>query len=109
MNLRQEAEELAIALELGFASVAEVVEWADAKIVALDQPPYEVIEVSSSGRLPAPDVAHALRGISGDANVAKASKQVIARMAAALDRGSTTPKRSRARSTPCTLTARFPT
>lgn len=90
MSLRDEAEALAIALEIGFASIEDVIDWADAKIVALDQPPYELIEVSCAGRQAVPDVAHALRAIAGTPDVAAASKIVIARMAAALDRGSTT-------------------
>lgn len=92
MSLRDEAEELAIALELGFASVEEAVEWAGANIDALEKPPYELMEVSCAGRSPPAEIAHLLRTIPGAPDVASASRRVIARMAAALDRGSAQPE-----------------
>lgn len=88
--LRTEAEELAIALERGFASVNDVIDWADQQIVALDSPAYELIELSLAGRLSPPDVAHLLRAIPGTADVASASRGVIARMLSELTAGRVT-------------------
>lgn len=92
MDLRAEAEELAIALELGFAAVQDAVDWADAYIVALQEPPYALIEVSSAGRSPAPELAHLLRTIPGQFDIGRVSRQVIVRMASALDTGAATPE-----------------
>ncbi len=91
-SLREDAEELAIGLEQGFANIDEVVEWADAHICAMDAPPYELIEVSMYGRQPRPtEVAHLLRAIPGDADVGLAARRVVRRMATALENGRASP------------------
>jgi len=92
MDLRAEAEELAIALELGFAAVQDAVDWADGYIVALQEPPYALIEVSSASRSPAAELAHLLRTVPGQFDIGRVSRQVIAHMASALDTGAATPE-----------------
>jgi len=84
-SLREEAEELAMALEHGFANVDEVIDWADANICAMDTPPFELIEVSTAGRKPSSEIAHLLRAIPGSCDIPRASRKVLRRMAAALD------------------------
>ena len=92
MGLRDEAEELAMAIELGFALVDEAVDWADRHIVAVDQPPYELIEVSSAGRSHPLDVAHLLRAIPGTVDIFATCRRVFARMLSALNDGRVTPE-----------------
>ena len=45
-----EAHDLAIGLALGVIDAADAVEWADAWIMRLDDPPYWLIEISTSPR-----------------------------------------------------------
>lgn len=92
MNLRNEAEVLAIAIELGVVQVAEAVDWADQYIVALDQPPYELIELSSAGASHPLDVAHLLRTVPGAADVPAVCRRVFARMLSALNEGRMSPE-----------------
>ncbi len=87
MTLRDEAEELAIALESGFAKVKDAVDWADAHILRLEQPPYPLIEISTSIATPAAEVVHLLRTLSGEVNTPEVSRRVIARMESAFARG----------------------
>jgi hypothetical protein len=93
VSLRNDAEELAMAIELGFATVDDAVSWADGKIAALDRPPFELIEVAMSRRLPAAEVAHRLRAIPGTADIPFAARRVISRMGLALQSGAATPER----------------
>lgn len=86
MGLRDEAAELALAVELGFDSVAEAVDWADGHIAALDQPPYALIEVSLAAQSHPHDVAQLLHTLAGVA-APEALRRLIARMISALDEG----------------------
>ncbi|WP_193215188.1 hypothetical protein [Luteolibacter marinus] len=51
-----EARDLAIGLALGVIHASDAVEWADAWIMRLDEPPYWLIEISTSPRSSAHDL-----------------------------------------------------
>jgi len=48
MNIELEAAELALALEWGYATLAEATSWADEKISTSDNPKLDIIEVAFS-------------------------------------------------------------
>jgi hypothetical protein len=60
-QLRDEAEALATALEIGICDVPEVIAWSDARIVREDAPPAALCEVSVSHDRYPQDVAGLLR------------------------------------------------
>ena len=62
---KNEAEVLAVALEIAAVSVADVVAWADARIAVEDHPHWSVCELTTMGASYDPDVARALREIPG--------------------------------------------
>lgn len=93
MDLREDAEALAMALELGFAAVEDAVSCADTRITALERPPGALIDVALAGRKPALEVAHLLRTIPGEIDPGRVSRRVIARFASDLEGGRATPER----------------
>jgi hypothetical protein len=64
-QLRDEAEALAVALEMGICAVDEAIEWSDAWIIHEDAPPFSLCEVSLSRDRYPQDVAALLRQIPG--------------------------------------------
>jgi len=64
-QLRDEAEALAKALEIGICDVAEVIAWSDAQILREDSPPVALCEVSVSHDRYPQDVAGMLRQCPG--------------------------------------------
>jgi hypothetical protein len=76
-QLRDEAEALAIALELGACDVTEVIAWCDAQLLGEGPPPEPLCDVSlSSGRHPQ-DVAAMLRQLSGATDNQKVNRLVV--------------------------------
>lgn len=51
-----EARDLAIGLTLGLISATDVIEWADSWILQLDEPPYWLIEVSTTPKVTLQDL-----------------------------------------------------
>jgi hypothetical protein len=64
-QLRDEAEALAIALEIGICDVAESIAWSDAKILREDSPPAALCEVAVSHNRYPQDLAGLLRQCPG--------------------------------------------
>lgn len=64
---RDEAEALAVGLELGVCSIVDVVAWADAQLLREDAPPSVLCDVSLAGGRYPQDVAGLLRQVPGQA------------------------------------------
>lgn len=64
-QLRDEAEALATALEIGICDVAEIIAWSDAQILREDSPPAALCEISVSHDRYPQDVAALLRRCPG--------------------------------------------
>ncbi len=64
-DVKNEAEVLAWALEVGAASVGDVVAWADAIIEAEEHPHWSVCELATMGARDEREVASALREVLG--------------------------------------------
>ena len=64
-ELEFEAEFHRYCLVAGLVSRSEVVRWADARLVELDDPPAELIDVSLGTRLPLAELERSLRAIPG--------------------------------------------
>ncbi len=90
VNLRTEAEVLAIGVETGMNGVEEVIAWADARLMATDELPSELIDISMASKAHPLDIVHALRLIPGAVDVATASRCLIARMGAEFAAGRVT-------------------
>jgi hypothetical protein len=74
MNLKDQAEFLARAIESGLRTVPDVIAWADEKIVQLETPPYWLLELSLMGTSKAQDVVNVLREAEGVVDDAKVSQ-----------------------------------
>lgn len=92
MDLKDEAEELAIALELDLISVEDVVQWADNKIMQLAEPPFYLIDLSISGQLPGSEIAHCLRMFPGIVNTTAVLRAAMMRMFSLLENSSVRPE-----------------
>jgi hypothetical protein len=84
-GLREEAEALAIALEIGGVDVPYAVAWADAQIAAAEHPHWSLCEVATAGRRYPQDVAGLLRNVPGHAEPAVARSLVVQLLAAHFD------------------------
>lgn len=83
-SLKNDAEVLAVALEIGAASVADVVAWADARIALEDHPHWSVCELATMGASYEPDVARALREVPGVVDATRVRDELVRRLARAL-------------------------
>jgi hypothetical protein len=83
-DLNNEAEVLAVSLEIGAVSVADVVEWADARVAIEDHPHWSVCEVATMGASYEPDVARALREVPGVVDETRVRHELVCRLARAL-------------------------
>lgn len=84
-RLRDEALALAGALEFGLLDVAEIITWADARLLQAERPPAMLCEVSlSRGRDPR-DVAAILRRFPGTADNSTVTRLLIALLRDRLD------------------------
>lgn len=93
MELCDEAWELAFSLDHGLIEVADAVRWSDARLLARDDTPEALVDISLAGSLPADEVARLLRRVPGAHDVQHTARRVLARMATALDAGRVTPER----------------
>ena len=62
---KNQAQVLAVALDIGAASVSDVVAWADAVIAVEEHPHWAVCELATMGASYEPDVVRALRDVPG--------------------------------------------
>jgi hypothetical protein len=92
MDLATEADELALALVMRLATVDEVIDWADAAIIALDAPPYSLIEVACASRVPHDEVASLLRAIPGPRRQDLVLRGVLQRLAVSVQQGTVSPR-----------------
>lgn len=83
-DLKNEAEVLAVALEIGAVSIADVVEWADARIAMEDHPHWSVCELATLGASYEPDVARALREVPGIVDETRVRDGLVRRLARSL-------------------------
>lgn len=77
--LRIQADAFASALQVGAATVDEVVEWADAVIELEANPHWSFCELATCRNLYPPDVAHLLRDVPGTPDRA-ASQRIVMKM-----------------------------
>jgi hypothetical protein len=83
-SARNQAEALAIGLEIGATSVAEVVAWADSVITAEERPHWSVCELATMSKSYEPDVANALREVPGELDAIWVRKEVVRMLARGL-------------------------
>jgi hypothetical protein len=76
-TLREEAEYLRLALAMGLLDKDAAVAWADRTILALDNPPIEVIEVSMAGNQPPDEMMKLLAAIPGEGDLTAAAHRVL--------------------------------
>lgn len=90
---KDEAEALAAAVEIGAATPAEIVAWADLLILASEKPDCAICEVSLMRNEPRPDIASTLRRIEGDTSSRLVRGLVVERLVKMHDDGLVTPER----------------
>jgi hypothetical protein len=76
-QLRDEAEALATALEIGACDVAEVIAWSDAQLLREDPPPAALCDVSLSYDRYPQDVAGLLRQLPGAPDKQRVCRLVV--------------------------------
>ena len=76
-QLRDEAEALATALNIGICDVAEVIAWSDAQILREESPPRALCEVSVSHDCYPQDVAALLRQCPGVPDRSRAQRLLL--------------------------------
>ena len=89
-SLRERAEFFCLALAMDFIANETVVEWADRNILALEDPPIELIEISLAGKLPCDEVMRLLKSIPGAGDLTLAAHQALSLLHAELVNGSLT-------------------
>jgi hypothetical protein len=82
--LKNEAEVLAVALEVGAASVSDVVAWADAVIATEEHPHWSVCDLATMGASYDPEVVHALREVPGLVDQEWVRDELVRRLAQGL-------------------------
>jgi hypothetical protein len=65
MEIKVQAEIYRLGLYIGFFQVKNVIEWADQLIEKLDQPPYEILEISLSNNATIASVCSKLTDVKG--------------------------------------------
>jgi hypothetical protein len=88
------ADELALALELGLATVDEVIAWADARIAEMESPPYAFIEVAMARRAPTSEIAHLLRTIPGPRDPQAVAMGILGRLGRSVRSGETSARQA---------------
>lgn len=83
-SLKNEAEVLALALQIGAVSVSDVVAWADAVIAAEEHPHWSLCELATMSASYEPDVVHALREVPGVVDEAWVRGELVHRLAEGL-------------------------
>lgn len=70
MEIKVQAEIYRLGLFIGFFRVKNVIEWADQLIEKLDQPPYEILEISLSNNATMASVCSKLTDVKGECDEA---------------------------------------
>ncbi|MGM0807069.1 MAG: hypothetical protein ACQET8_20220 [Bacillota bacterium] len=70
MEIKVQAEIYRLGLFIGFFQVKNVIEWADQLIEKLDQPPYEILEISLSSKSTIASVCSKLTDVKGECDEA---------------------------------------
>ncbi|MDD1501619.1 hypothetical protein PVA17_02370 [Lysinibacillus sp. CNPSo 3705] len=68
MEIKVTAEVYRLGILIGLYTVQDVIKWADNVIESLDNPPYEIIEISLSSQEKPVDVCSKLKLFNGDLN-----------------------------------------
>ncbi|MED1863823.1 hypothetical protein P4V41_10200 [Fictibacillus nanhaiensis] len=71
MEIKVQAEIYRLGLCIGFFQVKNVIEWADQLIEKLDQPPYEILEISLSSNSTIASVCSKLTDVKGECDEAR--------------------------------------
>lgn len=87
-QLRDEAEALATALEIGICDVAEIIAWSDAQILRQDSPPAALCDISLAHDRYPQDVAGLLRQCPGTPVKARVQRLLLLLARQKLSRGS---------------------
>lgn len=80
-TLKNEAEVLAVALEVGAVSIEDVIEWADAVLERQEHPHWSICELATMGSSCEPDVVHTLRDVPGTADEVWVRSNLVRRLA----------------------------
>ena len=91
-QLRDEAEALALGLEVGAVGRHEVTCWADAKVLQQDSPHWTLCDVAVAAVAYPQDLAGLLRSIPGETSPSSAIRLLIQLLVVKWDRGSLPPK-----------------
>lgn len=70
MEIKVQAEIYRLGLFMGYFQVKNVIEWADKIIEKLDQPPYEILEISLSSNATLASVCSKLTDVKGECDEA---------------------------------------
>ncbi|WP_144699657.1 hypothetical protein [Fictibacillus phosphorivorans] len=70
MEIKVQAEIYRLGLFIGFFQVKNVIKWADQLIEKLDQPPYEILEISLSSKSTIASVCSKLTDVKGECDEA---------------------------------------
>jgi hypothetical protein len=87
MELRTQTEGLAISLELGLVTEAEVIAWADGQLAALSEIPDALVDVSMANGASSAKLISLLRAVPGTPDPFDSVKEVLQRISSALERG----------------------
>lgn len=82
---KEDAETLRVALGIGFATVADVVAWADGVIEADPRPDWAILDVSLGGGRAPHEMTTLLRDVAGEADHVRVMRRILARLLRALD------------------------
>lgn len=92
-TIKEAAEVLAAAVEMGAATPGEVVAWADLVILNTDEPDLAVCEVALMRKEPRSNIASTLRQVEGSADLGVVRGVLIERLSEAHDEGLLTAER----------------
>ncbi len=89
-SLREQAEYLRLALAMTLVDEEAAIEWADRTILASDNPPVEVIDLSMAGDQPPDELMRLLASVPGQGNLAAVAHQVLGLLHGRLEVGDVT-------------------
>ncbi|WP_137789205.1 hypothetical protein [Bacillus sp. E(2018)] len=77
MEIKVQSEIYRLGLFIGFLEVKNVIEWADQLIEKLDQPPYEILEISLSSNATIASVCSKLTDVKGECDEARPIQGIL--------------------------------
>jgi hypothetical protein len=77
LSLHEQAEFHRICLGMGLLGVDDAVTWADRSLMAMENPPIEIINVALSGDQPVDEVMRLLASVTGPADLEEVAHEVL--------------------------------